>query len=64
MSHLRMCLPAFEGHQFPQYVYIMNCKIFFWNCGGAVSEEFLDCLLDFLKEYKPGVLILVETKTS
>lgn len=45
-------------------IYFMDCKILFWNCRGAVSEDFLDCLCHMLREHKPCFLILAKTRTS
>lgn len=38
--------------------------VFLWNCRGAGSKCFVRHLLQFVRQYKPTMLILVETRVS
>ncbi|KAJ8444644.1 hypothetical protein Cgig2_023707 [Carnegiea gigantea] len=41
-----------------------NLSMLVWNVQGAVSKEFLFTLKKLRQRYKPGILVLVETKIS
>ena len=61
---LRIRIKANTRLLFGSSLISMECDIFVWNCQGANDNNFRRTMRCFIKQYKPNVLVILETRIS